>query len=63
MISNRPVPDALKIFLASVLFKAKYEKTHFSRVNIILLSHGSALQVNVTICPYLSVSSCSWMWL
>lgn len=40
MISNRPLPVGLKIFLASVLFKAKYEKTHFRGANVILLSHG-----------------------
>lgn len=62
-ISNGIVPVGLNIFLDTVLFKDKYEKTHFSRVNIILLSHDSALQVDVTVCPYLSASSCSWMWL
>lgn len=32
--------SALKNLLVSILFEAKYEKTDFSSVNIILLSHG-----------------------
>lgn len=32
-----------------ILLKAKYEQTRFSGVNIVVLSHGSALQVRLSL--------------